>query len=146
MLDGLWEIVYIDGKVVIPTIADTNVTWLTTEPVAVLDWSDRTALLAAIVENICAGNPRRKFPEKLPGYPSIVALRAGFRSEREFEARAKLWAIERQQFKFRIVPYRRCKSGRGWEEDRANCVELPERASERDVATRLVEMIEAASK
>lgn len=142
MSDGFWEVVYADGKVIIPTLARLGVAWLKIEPVDVVDWTDGARLQANIADKIRAGNPRAKMSQQLPGLPSLVARAAGFRSERAFEEKARGWAIEKRRGAYRIIPYKRRKD-KGWEEDEEKAVELPAGASEEMVAAALIDFIKS---
>ena len=142
MSDGFWEVVYVDGKAIIPTLAQLGVAWLTIEPIEVVDWSDRAGLQAKIVARIRAGNPRAKSAKQIGGLPSPMARAAGFKSERAYEAKARGWAIERCRGAYRIIPYKR-RSDKGWEEDDAHAVELPMGAAEDRVAAELINVIKS---
>lgn len=144
MLDGLWEFMYAGGKVVIPTLARTEGPWLSVEPIDVVDWADKRGLQARIAAQIGSPNPKRKWPQQLPGSPSPLAKAAGFRSDRQFEQKALGWAVEKKKDVYRIVPYKRPARGSGWLEDGDNAVTLPPGASEEMAAAKVIEIIEAA--
>ena len=127
MSDGFWKVVYANGKAIIPTLARLGVAWLTIEPIDAVDWGDKARLQAKLVERIRAGNPRAKSPDL--SLPSPVARTAGFRSERAFEEKARVWAIERRSGTYRIIPYKR-RRDKGWEEDDEKAVGFPAGASE----------------
>jgi hypothetical protein len=141
MSDGLWEVVYANGKAVIPTLARLGVAWLTIEPIDVVDWGDKARFQAKVVERIRAGNPQAKSPRDL-NLPSPVARAAGFKSERAFEERARGWAIARRSGTYRVIPYKRRKD-KGWEEDDEKAVGLPAGASEEMVAACLIDVIKS---
>lgn len=140
MSDGFWEIIYANGKAVIPTLARLGVAWLKVEPIYVVDWGDKARLQAKVIERIRAGNPRAKSPDL--SRPSPVARAAGFKSERAFEEKARVWAIERRSGRYRIIPYKR-RRDKGWEEDDEKAVGLPAGASEEMVATHLIDVVKS---
>ena len=142
--EGLWEVIYADGKVIIPTLARTKGPWIRIEPIDVLDWRDRAELQARIAAKIRSGNPQGKWSKQVTDELSPLAKAAGFSSNRTLEQKARGWAVETIRGVYHISPYKRPARGRGWLGDGDNEVALPADASEEIAAAKVIEVMEAA--
>ena len=104
-----WELVVRQGKVYIPQIARTEGPYLATEPVDVLDTSDRNAIEQSLLRAVERGNPVIPLPPR-DAYPKYVLLKyANVKSLSAFERTAEHWQLEKTRDAYVIIPMLRAE-------------------------------------
>ena len=141
-MSGLWNVYACNGKVVVPTLAQTEAGfYMEKEPVEVAAETDEAAIAAAIARAMSRGNPSIPTPPRGAKLPPPVVLRpAGVRSWAALERIARTWSIAEDHGRFRLVPQKRTPP-RGWSEDESGALLLPAGSAPFDAARRMAALV-----
>jgi hypothetical protein len=108
----VWNVYVRDGKVYVPTMAQTQAGYyLEIGPVDVVQISDTALLCNALARVVRMGNPVVPTPTRA-AFPKWVVLEAaGVKSRKAFERTAQLWRIRKTPSSFRF------SQASKWDED-----------------------------
>lgn len=133
------------GRVYVPTVAKTEAGFYQTiEPVAVVELSDRQALIDVLKAMLLKGNPIIPTPRPPGRATSPILKYSPIKSLSKFDKEAVYWQIYEKGGVYEFGPLKR-RADRGWEEDPDKIQKVPLDSTLDEVLSQVVRSVQMSS-